>query len=424
MATWQELVTRRPSFKGVEFNCKSVEHAFGRKLQDQSTSTSFSLGVSPSKKADEKEKLPAFTDQGLMPKKLVVTVEFDGDNYVEARDAFITAVETKGPGKLVLPTYGVFDNALAESGTMRFTDQRGGIESCTVTFVLQGELTAPNKASDTKGTVKTTAKAAKASGTADFSSNADSGAAALYAGVQSVFDEKVADVERFVESVFDWLSSGVVKDADTYDEVVATLNSVSDNAETIAADATEQTNAYNEVLDGIVSSFTTAESAFAALIGIASTYAGKLQVVTGAGPLAIAKAQNQIAGLIFIQNACLSNAALLLSQLSFASVEDVQLIRETFVAAVRDLQSTIGSASGFAETYRDLVQLNAAVYNDLVARTAALPVIEDREVLSATPAMHYAFKKYGDADRVTEILSRNDIKRSLFASGTLELLSR
>lgn len=427
MATWQELVTRQPSFKGIPFQVKAVDTQFGRKLQDASAGGNFSIGaiLGNNDKEKKQDKRPSFNEIGVLPKKVTVTLEFVGDTYNTTRDAFIAEVERGGAGKLVLPTYEIYTNALAEKGTVQFSDKRGGIESCTITFIIQGDLTSPTQANDTRGSVKNAAANSKTSGTSEFNLNS------IVSGVESVFDAVVEDVDNFVDSVLDWLRSGNAKTTNdaggvdnTFDDAIAELNDISDKAETLAADPVAQANAYNEVLEGIGSAFTTAESGFIALLGIASTYAGKIQTVTGAGPLAIARIQNRIAGLIFIQNACLSNAALLLSQLDFASVEDVQRIRETFVAAVRDLQDTIGGASGFAETYRDLVQLNAAVFDDLVARTAALPVLESRSIISTVPAMSYAFKKYGDADRIVEILTRNDIKRSLFASGDLELLSR
>lgn len=421
MATWQELVTRQSSYKGIPFNVKAVETGFGRKLQDSSQGGLFSLGAisGDSSEAKEKEKRPSVNDQGLLPKKVVVTAEFAGDTYNVTRDAFIAAVEEGGPGKLILPTYDVYAKAWAESGTMRFSDKRGGIESVTITFVIAGELTSPAKANDTKGSVKATAANSITSGSTDFNTNS------IVSGVESIFDDVVDDVQNFVDSVREWLKSGTVKTEDeTYDEAVQELDAIEATKEALAADPEKQANAYNEVLDGIASAFTTAESGFTALLGIASSYAGKIQVVTGVGPNAISRAQNRVAGLIFIQNACISNAALLLSQLEFAVVDDVQRIRDTFGTAVRTLQDTIGGESGYAETYRDLVILNSAVYDDLVERSAALPVIEERTVSTATPTLSYAFKKYGDADRNAEILRRNDVKRSLFASGDLELLSR
>jgi len=419
MATWQELVQRQPSFKGIPFNCKSAETEFGRKLQDKSQGGLFSFATKKNDNQKEKvTKRPGFEDNGLLPKKIVVAVEFDGDEYNVTRDNFMAAVEAGGAGKLILPTYNVYTNALAEKGTMRFTDQRGGIESCTITFVIQGELTAPNKANNTKGKVKAAAAASKESGTADFGDNS------VVSGVESVFDKVVENVVDFYESCLAWLKSGTVKDDETYEDAIAKLNEINDERESLAADPVAQANAYNDFLEGIGNAFSTAESGVSALFGIASTYAGKIQVVTGAGPLALARTKNRYAGLIFIQNACLSNIALLLSQLDFAVVDDVQQLREDFTDAVRSLQSTIGEAGGYAETYRDLVKLNAAVFNDLVQRSAALPVLEERKLKIDTPAMYYAFQKYGDADRAVEILTRNDIKRSLFASGEIEVLSR
>jgi len=53
-----------------------------------------------------------------------------------------------------------------------------------------------------------------------------------------------------------------------------------------------------------------------------------------------------------------------------------------------------------------------------------LPVLETRTVATDRGGVQYAFHRYGDADRLSEILERNDIRRSLFLSGDLEVLSR
>jgi prophage DNA circulation protein len=160
------------------------------------------------------------------------------------------------------------------------------------------------------------------------------------------------------------------------------------------------------------------------MLGIAETYAGKVQQVTGAGAQADLRQDNRIAQLVDIQNACLANAALILSSLDFAVVDDAQTVRLRFETVALGLQDTIGQYGGFPDVYRDLLRLRSAVFNDLVDRSAALPVIQTRTVNTETGASQYAYQRYGDADRVTEILERNDVRRSLFLSGDLELLSQ
>jgi len=413
---WREKL-KKGSFKTIPFSVVgSVSVAFGRKLKDASASGAlFSNLAAKDKIGTEKT---GFTDTGVKPRKYSVEVAFVGDDYQTDRDDFIAAVETPGAGKLVLPTYPVIEKALAEDATVNFTNQEGGRETCTVTFVVEGEAVAPLKARATKSEVKSSAARSFLSGSQNLADN--------YVVPQTGFSfgEVTIDLQHFVDALRDWLSAGGASDTGTFDETNELIDQVETDKEVIATSATLMNNSYFDTLNEMSKAFTTPESAFSAMIGITATYAGKIQEVTGTGAQAIQRAKNRVASLIAIQNACLANAALILSSLDFASIEDATLIRESFGTSVRTLQATLGAESGFAETYRDLVRLNSAVYNDLVDRSAALPVLETRTVATDRGGVQYAFHRYGDADRLSEILERNDIRRSLFLSGDLEVLSR
>lgn len=414
---WRENL-KPGSFKSVPFSVVgNVAVSFGRKLQDASSSGSlFSnpLGTDTKKK----DKPPGFKDNGLKARKYTVEVSFVGDDYQIARDNFIAAVETAGPGKLVLPTHSVIEKALAETATVNFTNQEGGRETCTVTFVVEGETVAPKKASATKAETRQSAASSLVSGAQNLTDN--------YVVPQTDFSfTAVTDaLQVFVDALRQWLSAGEAATEETYDEANELIDQVETDKATIAADVDLMNNAYFDTLNEMSKAFTTPESAFSAMIGIAATYAGKIQEVTGTGAQAIQRSKNRVAQLIAIQNACLANAALILSSLDFASIEDAALVRAAFGTSVQTLQATIGAESGFAETYRDLVRLNSAVFNDLVDRSAALPVLETRTVLTPRGGVQYVYHKYGDADRLAEVLERNDIRRSLFLSGELEVLSR
>lgn len=414
---WRENL-KPGSFKGVPVSVVgSVSVVVGRKLQDASSSGSlFSnpLGTD----AKKKDKPPGFKDNGPLAREYTAEFAFVGDDYQVHRDNFIAAVETAGAGKLVLPTHPVIERALARTATVNFTNQEGGRETCTVSFVVEGETVAPKKASATKAETQQSAASSLVSGAQNLTDN--------YAVPQTDFSfgQVTIDLQHFVDALRDWLSAGEASDTETFDETNELIDQVEADKEVIATSSTLMNNSYFDTLNEMSKAFTTPESAFSAMIGIAATYAGKIQEVTGTGAQAIQRAKNRVASLIAIQNACLANAALILSSLDFASIEDATLIRETFGTSVRTLQATIGAESGFAETYRDLVRLNSAVFNDLVDRSAALPVLETRTVATDRGGVQYAYHKYGDADRLSEILERNDIRRSLFLSGDLEVLSR
>ena len=423
MPGWREEVKKQASFGGIPFTVDAASIKFGRKLEEKSADGGglFSVASFMEGSKEEKElsqKRPGYVDNGILGREVTLTANFSGEFYNLIRDQFIAAVEDGTPKKLVLPTYAVMQNMKAEIGTVTFDNRKGGYESVTVRFFTQGEVTSPAEVPATKADVKGSASQSNESGATNFIQN------------QSVptnefsFDQVVDDVQNFIDSALEWLSSGPAASDDAYDDAAKALNEIADNKETLAADPAEMNNAYFDALDSLSAAFTDAESAFAAQLGIASTYAGKIQAVTGIGAAAVERQRNRVSQLVMIQNYCISNAASILSLLDFAVVEDAATVRATFTAAVRSLQDTIGTYGGYPETYRDLIRLNASVFNDLVQRSAALPVLESRDVLSDTGGARYAYQKYGDADRITEILQRNDVRRSLFVSGTLELLSR
>lgn len=99
--------------------------------------------------------------QGKAPPKFTMDIFFQGENYKDNYNAFKAAVEDPRPGRLYLPTFGVFENMVAFPGRAESTHTEIGEIKVNVTFSVTVERPSPTISMATEQSVSTTANTSR-----------------------------------------------------------------------------------------------------------------------------------------------------------------------------------------------------------------------------------------------------------------------
>ncbi|WP_334473652.1 DNA circularization protein [Arsenophonus sp. PmNCSU2021_1] len=127
MTSWKDNL-RPASFRGVPFQVEDDEGTFGRRVQ-----------VHEYPNRDK----PYTEDLGRATRRFNIGAYLVGDDFFEARDRLIAAIDTPGPGTLVHPYYG--EIAVCIDGEVRVSHSGREGRMCRVSFsvVEAGELSFP-----------------------------------------------------------------------------------------------------------------------------------------------------------------------------------------------------------------------------------------------------------------------------------------
>lgn len=141
---WLERL-RPASFRGVPFYVDDESMQLGRRT---------ALHEYPQRDT------PWSEDLGRRARSWRVSAFVLGDDYFDARDALIEALETAGPGQLVLPRFGAMRVTLEGECTLSEGTRDGGYCRIDATFVEAGEQDAPSVSTDTLGALAAQSDAA------------------------------------------------------------------------------------------------------------------------------------------------------------------------------------------------------------------------------------------------------------------------
>lgn len=412
---WRDTL-RTASFKGVEFQADIVQDTYGVDLLTNKKSRLSLKDIQGKTKSVELAD-PFAESVSKRPREVTVVAHFSGDDYQANLNRFIEAVKSGTRGVLVLPSRDQM-YALAQSAAITWSNREGGWETVNVRFIEAGEFNTPQSGAATVQQSELRA--------ADYSESVNSAVQDAWdvAGPDYVQDAAEANTDTFLDVADDSLKSGLA--GVTFDAVKNRIDQLRTDLPETITDAQALTVELSAIMGDIETAFDTPQQSYNALLGINDQFAA-LQVraiAVGTTPAKLAEQSNQQSLQILIQSLSIIGIANILSDLEFASVSDATLVREQVFDRITELQEYIGDLSGdWGDVYKDLTLTRAAIWNDLAARTAALPVIDTLPLREEVPAVVIAYAKYADTDRYTEILTRNDVPRSLFTSGDIEILT-
>jgi len=378
-------------FRTAEFYLESDAVVFGRRKERHE----FPL-------RDE----PFIEDTGGSQREFSIEAYVIGNDYFAARDRLIAALEEKGAGTLVHPYFGSINVEVLGKPRVRQTTREGGKASFSITFIrVQAEKTNLIQ-TDTGENLK---KAIN-----DTQQNAQNDFMSIYSTLdlaqdyvdetQAELDDALRSIEQAVAGITEPITALIRAPFNLASAIMGTFNNIQNSIK----DPFRAMSLYRGLFDSGRHS-----------LPIPSTTSNrKIQI------------DNTAALHRLIQQAAITEASRLVTQINFASSDDALAMRDTLLNAIdAQVEEPAVQSSSIVVSdavYDSLQQLRATLTNYIYTEAAKLPRVSYFNTLETLPALVLAQRIYGDVDKADEIVSRNNIRHPGFVLGgqSLEVLSR
>lgn len=354
---------------------------------------------------------PYSEDMGAEGRAFPLEAYVVGHDYLSARDALLTALETEGPGTLVHPTYGT-RRVVVKSYRVRESNNEGGMARFSLEFL---ETSGP----------------AQPANTVDAKAAVTASAAAALSAVQSEF---LAAYNKFA-TVRDGVTSALHAATGAINKVVDTVSSEGQAAAQLARSVANFAGSVN-TLAGLpgnlfadqVAMFEDLASSLSASSSVDVT-AAILAVYSfdpGARPSAPTPARaidlaNFDAAIALTKRIAVLQASRVALVQTFVSFDDAVRTRAAVIAAIDEQ-----SASASDATYAAFRQLRADLVKAIPGDGNDLPRLLTYTAGVTLPSLVLAYRLYGDLDSEADLVARNKVRNPGFVPGSqeLEILSR
>lgn len=390
-------------------------------------------------------------DLGRRARRFEVDCMVLGADYMSARDALITALETQGAGTLVHPYYGTRSVVVVDAVSVDETTQKGGMATFRIPFAESGEKLQPATTTDTGAAVNTQAAAAQQSLVSGFASNFSLSGMPSWLGTSALSDlgNLTTKLEQLRDSIpgipdavtaFNGLLAGFTGTLSSLIEAPfnlgASIVGLVVGVGTLVQQPLNALSLYtqlgsfgNDALPLPISTPARKQQCTnrAALFGLVQGVAMANAAVTAAAVPAQTQTITQPASISgttststpVLIDASDADAALLSAPTSidgFDTSDAAAATRDSLTGAIDTLCLTASD-----DVYLALRDLRAAVVADLNARMATLPALQTLVLPRTEPALVLAWRLYADATRDAEIVARNGVVYPGFVQGGVPL---
>ncbi|MBL1321506.1 MAG: DNA circularization N-terminal domain-containing protein [Methylophaga sp.] len=380
--SWRDDYDGIGKFRNAEFLVKSADTELGRRN---------AVHEYPLRNT------PYTEDLGLKARQFSFDAFVIGDDYHIDRDALMAELEKAGPGTLVHPYLGTMRVSLINARTNE-TNQQGGRCRFTLTFIIAGANTFPNRQIDTQAKVQTEADVAQEQVIDDFSTtfNDEKLQANHFEQLQNSIQSVLADIDDQVGEVIDPITALIRPPFNLGTSIIDSINRIGQKI----AEPFNAIKLYTNLF-GIGDDRPTISTA---------TISRKQQTIS-------TQAVHDLATRGALIEACRSS-----SEAEYDSLDDAINIRNGLLAEL-DLQMHADNMSDCV--YQSLLNLRVAIIDDIRTRGADLPKLNTHTPLISQSALVIAHQLYGDAGRDSEIIRRNNVRHPGFVSGgdALEVLN-
>lgn len=388
---------RPASFRGVPFEVKESSGTAGRRTETHEY---------------PKRDKPFVEDNGRATRPMRFEGFVVGRDYVAKAKALLDALEAPGPGALVHPWFGTVTVSIENPAGYTLNSELG-VATFQLSFVESGELSFPSAVNSTPAQSRLAASALEVSAADDFAQTF------MVEGFPDFVEEGAT---TGLTQAFGRVSSGTVPGLGALDYA----NTASSYLQTgLALLRSPAALAQTVVAFLGVSGYATSGLQWGALAQSLIRLAQHASFAVPAAPVVYTPARQQA-----YQNALATNALMrqvLLAQAVGASslvgatvYDDTVLLRDSLAGAL-DAESLHASDN----SYEALQSARGKVWRDLTERGRDGARLTTRTPLDTTPALVLAYDIYENADRESEICTRNAVRHPGFVPpAPLKVLTR
>lgn len=381
------------SFRNVPFIIRSDDLDFGRRAQVHEYPLRDKPYVEDLGRKARRFSIDVFV---VAPSRMDPTQQ--GNDYREARDDLIRAIEKPGAGPLEHPYYGTLKVHIIRA-RVRESSRNGGMAQVTLTCVEAGEFPFTADYPDTSELVKTRKR------------QVEDAAVEAFEEEYSLLDQ----AEDFVEAIQEEIGN-ILKVVDDVISFVGEIEALISGVTSAVADLIRAPFNLGVALIGSFNRILTViEEPFRALRLYESLFSAGSD--SPAIPTTTANRQRQadnVAALHrLVRHAALAGAAETAASMTFDTAADALAVRDRLLDEL-DAQMEIVESDA---VYQALADLRAALAEDMRIRAARLPELADYTPGTTLPALALAHQIHGDAKRADEIVTRNRIRHPGFVPG-------
>lgn len=376
--------------------------------------------------------LPYVQDMGRKQRQYSLKLTVIGEDYRQARDKLIEALEQPGAGILEYPEIGTIQVSVLTARKSQSTREQGKARF-SVTFV-EGEDTAPQPAvsSDTAANVVAKADAADEAILNDFTESFETEglSSVSIADISQDLYTVLADIENSISDVIDPIAELIREPFEMGAAIMDTIGNIRNTLQSPFDALNIYSNFFNSDSSSQASSTTNPTPQQArtqqALSQLVRRTAATSQARIMASIPALRSSSTSTPG--SAPGATPVAATTPAATQAFTNSTDALAITNTIQRVIEtQLQETdIVNGEPIPDpVYFSLTDLSSALLTDMRIRTAQLPRIIHHTPHATLPALVVAHQLYGDATREQEIVDRNKISNPVFVTGgqALEVLN-
>lgn len=407
--------TIRSSFKNIEFLCTNAVRTGGRNIKTNATIVDHKLAADRLRARKNNGKVVenpsndfVTIDIGITVPTFKLTALFHGDDYIIRRDELIDKLDDAKSGELEFPGQGTF-TVVCKSYTSIYESTVNKYQKMDIEFVLFK----PPKTFEKIFLPAVTQAAEALSAQAQINTN-NHDIVVLQTRKEILSESLELNADTMKDSLSAADAPGTIV-GNTYDLAVESIDALAASSDAFVDDIALLFGDVTNVVDLITTAFDSRILAYETLLASAVNIGNKIE--------SIPEDLNQKLTDNLYRTALIVGASKQLDFIDFASVTDVENVKNTLFVEIDDIADNLADFNEFGETYQALVELRSDIFNVLSNKLAALPNLIQIEVKEALPAEVLAYQLYGDATRGDDIVERNNIKNSLFVEGILTVLS-
>ncbi len=362
-------------------------------------------------------------DLGRADSQFIVEGFIIGDDYLKGRNRLILALMEEGPGTLVHPTFGELQVTLVDQARLReqFIERRGMV-TFTLRFIEAGPDQQPGAQIDTQMQVDAAADDAYDACHDDFASEFDIDSAPGWS-VESITDE-IRNAADTISAVRQRLTLNLT----ALSQLVQAGNQFKASLVGLLAVPNALATQLSALVRGLVGLFdfsaaqqqvfgesTSVRKPISELLSLSGYGATRPTVPTNT-PSRRQQAANQAAVATLVARASVIEAVRASTFVPFSSRDEAIALRNDLYDALEELILDAPDP-----VYRVLLNLRAAMVQDITDRGADLSALSAITLADSTPAVVLSFRLYDSIDYAQEIVDRNQpaatVMHPLFVPG-------
>lgn len=392
---------------------------------------------------------PFAEDLGRKEREHTIDGYLIGDDVVAQRKAFEEALETKGPGTLVLPNRGEMRVSITRSDVSDRIDQRGRV-NLKLSFVESGEDVAPDSTADTQQQITQAVDDAYSELTRAFVDAFSTDGLPDYA-LAEVIDQAV-----FVVTTAQEMQRLLLSDYQAYSDFVAGAEEFTKSIATMFKSPEALADALIDVLQSVEKQIYPSVAAAAPLpYGSATPVAASdaddhtapswaqrvdpgtqafqtmadLWIYTGMPPsvpwpstLTITPTRQQQmqaeqALIDLVRATAFLESAAAVAAIAFDSYDASQQVQQQFFDGISDFMLEVTDD----DLYFALKAVRASVTDDITARGSTLARVRTITLPQSAPALAVSYRLYGTSGNADDLCARNNVANPLQLPGGVPL---